>query len=117
MELEAKELYKSFGTKVALDGFSFTFTDGITAVLGPNGAGKTTLMNLICNLVKREKGKILFDGTDILELGDKFREILGFMPQEQGMYDNMSAIEFLSYVAELKGLKRRAAREQIDILL
>ena len=70
-----------------------------------------------CDLLPRQVGTIAFDGTDILSMGPAFRQVLGFMPQSQGMYDDMTAWEFLLYMAQLKGLRPRAAREQLRELL
>lgn len=117
MELSIRNLSKSYGQKRALSGFSYTFRPGVTAILGPNGAGKSTLINLISDVAHREQGEICFNGTDILRLGAAFREKLGFMPQSQGMYDDMTAVGFLAYIAEIKGLKKRQALQQIDSLL
>ena len=117
MRLEIKDLSHSYGNKRALSGFTHTFSPGITALLGPNGAGKTTLINLICDLVKRQQGEILYDSKDILTLGEAFRAVLGFMPQSQGMYDAMTAYEFLWYMAHLKGLGRKETKQQIPELL
>ena len=117
MELTIHALSHSYGDKKALTGFAHTFVPGITALLGPNGAGKSTLIHLICDLLPRQTGTIAFDGTDILSMGPAFRQVLGFMPQSQGMYDDMTAWEFLLYMAQLKGLRPRAAREQLRELL
>lgn len=117
MKLEMKALSKSYGTKQALIDFNEAFEPGVTAILGPNGAGKTTLMNLITDCVKRQSGEILYDGTDILKLGKAFRQKLGFMPQSQGVYEQMTAYDFLCYMAELKGLKKKVALPQIRELL
>ncbi len=117
MELSIHNLSKTYGEKLALDGFTYTFHLGVTAILGPNGAGKTTLMNLITDCVKRQTGEILYDGTDVLKLGKAFRQRLGFMPQSQGMYEQMTAFDFLCYMAELKGLRKWPARQQIRRLL
>ena len=97
--------------------FSYTFTPGIYGILGANGAGKSTLMNLITDNVKRTEGQILWDGTDILKLGASFRKLLGYMPQQQGMYNDFSARAFLRYMADVKGLKRKDAKAQIEQLL
>lgn len=105
MELTIHALSHSYGDKKALTGFAHTFVPGITALLGPNGAGKSTLIHLICDLLPRQTGTIAFDGTDILSMGPAFRQVLGFMPQSQGMYDDMTAWEFLLYMAQLKGLR------------
>lgn len=117
MELIINSVTKAYGKKVALNNFTYTFKTGICGILGANGAGKSTLMNLITDNVKRETGDILYNGTDILSLGKAFRSILGYMPQQQGMYDQFSAYAFLFYIAELKGLSRKEAKRQINELL
>ena len=117
MELTVENLTKKYGEKVALREFSYTFTPGIYGILGANGAGKSTLMNLITDNVKRTQGRILWDGTDILKLGASFRKLLGYMPQQQGMYNDFSARAFLRYMADVKGLKRKDAKAQIEQLL
>lgn len=115
MELRIECLTKKYGEKVALRDFSYTFTPGIYGILGANGAGKSTLMNLITDNVKRNEGQILWNGTDILKLGKRFREKLGYMPQQQGMYNDFSARAFLRYMAQIKEIKQ--ADEQIEQLL
>ena len=115
MELRIEHLTKKYGEKVALRDFSYTFTPGIYGILGANGAGKSTLMNLITDNVKRTDGQILWDGTDILKLGKRFRGKLGYMPQQQGMYNDFSARAFLRYMAQIKEIKQ--ADEQIEQLL
>ncbi|MBR4635939.1 MAG: ATP-binding cassette domain-containing protein [Clostridia bacterium] len=117
MELSLKNLTKRYGQKVALDDFSYVFPRGICGILGANGAGKSTMMNLITDNVSRDAGEILFDGKDVLELGREFRKKLGYMPQQQGMYDEMSAYSFLLYVAKLKGMRTRDAKKQAARLL
>lgn len=117
MELTVENLTKKYGEKVALREFSYAFTPGIYGILGANGAGKSTLMNLITDNVKRTQGQILWDGTDILKLGASFRKLLGYMPQQQGMYNDFSARAFLRYMADVKGLKRKDAKAQIEQLL
>ena len=117
MELYIENLTKKYGQKVALRQFSYRFTSGIYGILGANGAGKTTLMNLITDNVKRDGGNILWDGQDILKLGKDFRMVLGYMPQEQGMYSDFSARAFLRYMADVKQLPRKQAKRQIEELL
>ena len=117
MELRIEHLTKKYGEKVALRDFSYTFTPGIYGILGANGAGKSTLMNLITDNVKRTDGQILWDGTDILKLGKSFRAKLGYMPQQQGMYNDFCARAFLRYMAEVKKIPKKQAREQIEQLL
>lgn len=121
MELVLENLKKTYGTVQALKGVSYTFTPGVYGILGANGAGKSTMINLITDNVKRDKGdeggRILYDGEDILKLGKDFRALVGYMPQQQGFYEDFSPKAFLMYIAELKGLKRKEAKEQIDRLL
>ena len=117
MELRIEHLTKKYGEKVALRDFSYTFTPGIYGILGANGAGKSTLMNLITDNVKRTDGRILWDGTDILKLGKRFRAKLGYMPQQQGMYNDFSARAFLRYMAQIKEIPKKLANEQIEQLL
>ena len=117
MELRIEHLTKKYGEKVALRDFSYTFTPGIYGILGANGAGKSTLMNLITDNVKRNEGQILWDGTDILKLGKDFRAKLGYMPQQQGMYNDFTARAFLRYMAQIKEIPKKQANEQIEQLL
>ena len=117
MELRIEHLTKKYGEKVALRNFTYTFTPGIYGILGANGAGKSTLMNLITDNVKRNEGQILWDGADILKLGKRFRAKLGYMPQQQGMYNDFSARAFLRYMAQIKEIPKKQANEQIEQLL
>ena len=117
MELTIQNLTKTYGNKVALREFSYTFAPGIYGILGANGAGKSTLMNLITDNVKRDSGEILWNGTDILKLGREFRREVGYMPQQQGMYPDYSARDFLHYMAAIKELHRTESRTQIEELL
>lgn len=117
MELQINDLSKKYGDKVALDHFSFCFQCGVYGIIGANGAGKTTLMNLITDNVKRDSGSILWDGKDILTVGKKFRSIVGYMPQQGGVYPEYSAREFLRYIAVLKELPKKQAKRQIEELL
>ena len=117
MELQIEHLTKKYGEKVALRDFTYTFTPGIYGILGANGAGKSTLMNLITDNVKRTDGQILWDGSDILKLGKRFRGKLGYMPQQQGMYNDFSARAFLRYMAQIKEIPKKQADEQIEQLL
>ena len=115
--IEIKNLRKTYGKKVALKSFSYTFEDGIYGMLGANGAGKSTLMNLLTDNVKRDSGEILYDGKEILKMGGSYLEKVGYMPQQQGFYENFSARMFLVYMAELKGLRKKEAKKQIENLL
>ena len=117
--LEIKNISRHYGRKKALDGFDFTFTDGIYGLLGPNGAGKTTLMNIITtNLAPdNDGGELLWNGEDIRRLKGKFRSCVGFMPQQQELYDGMTAWDFLGYMAALKNIDKKTAAAEIKELL
>ena len=84
--LEIINLSKTYGTKKALDNINFKLENGIYGLLGPNGAGKSTLMNIITENLSADQGKILWNGQENTKLGVKYREILGYMPQQQGLY-------------------------------
>ena len=89
----------------------------ICGLIGENGAGKSTLINLITDNVKRETGEILCDGEDILKLGAAYRKRIGYMPQQQNMYNGYSAIAFLKYIAAIKGIPSKEASIEIENLL
>ena len=115
--LTIHHLSKSYGSNLALNQFTYSFDHGIYALLGPNGSGKSTLMNIVTQNLKSDNGEILLDDTPIGKLGASYREKLGFMPQYPGMYPSFSALDFLRYMAVLKGLNKKKADEQIDELL
>jgi len=117
MELKIKNLSKSFGEVKALNHMSFTFTPGVYGILGPNGAGKSTLINLITDNIARQEGQIFWNGREILKGNREYRKILGYMPQQQGYYEDFTAAAFLMYMAHLKGLDRRTARSRSQELL
>ena len=114
-ELELQKINKHYGKKHALCDFSYTFTNGIYGLLGPNGAGKSTLMNMITDnlLPDPDGGKILYNGEETCLLKDRFRSRLGFMPQQQNIYESMTAPTFLSHIASLKCLDRKSAEAEI----
>lgn len=115
MKLELMNLKKTYSTVQALKGINYIFETGIYGILGANGAGKSTMINLITDNVARDKkdgGSILFskeneDPKDILKLGKDFRAVVGYMPQQQGFYEDFSPRAFLKYMAEIKGVKAR----------
>ena len=115
--LTINNLSKSYGSNLALNQFTYSFDHGIYALLGPNGSGKSTLMNIVTQNLKSDNGDILLDDTPIGKLGASYREKLGFMPQYPGMYPSFSALDFLRYMAVLKGLNKKKTDEQIDELL
>ena len=87
---------------------SLTLTGGVIGLLGPNGAGKTTLMQMIATITRPTEGRILFRGEDLAKNPDAIRRTLGYLPQDFGVYDNLTALEFLGYIAALKGVRDRA---------
>lgn len=117
--LELIKLNKHYGQKHALKNFSFTFTNGIYGLLGPNGAGKSTLMYLIAGVLNPDKdgGCIKWNGETINKLGKAYREHLGFMPQQQELYNNMTAQMFLEYISALKGISSKTAPKEIENVL
>ena len=116
--VEMKDIVKKFGDFTANDHIQLKVHKGeVHAILGENGAGKSTMMNLLTDNISRSDGKILFDGTDILKMGKDFRKVLGYMPQQQGFYEQMTAYSFLFYMAELKGIPKKQAKADIDKLL
>ncbi len=122
MRLSIQDITKSYGANLALNRFSAILEPGIYALLGPNGSGKSTLMNILTDNLKADSGSISYtsnDGVteDVLKMGVRFREKLGFMPQYPGLYPNFSVERFLWYMAALKGMTKAAAKEQIPKIL
>ena len=119
MKLEIKNLSKTYvkGKPKSLDNLSTEFTGGVYGILGPNGAGKSTLMNIIADNIKADSGEVLYNGENIIELGKDFRNILGYMPQQQGIYKSFTGQRFLWYMASLKGIPKKEAKERIENVL
>ena len=112
--LEIRNLSKSYGKKVALNNINLKFDNGLYGLLGPNGAGKSTLMNIITDNLKADNGEILWNGIDYQTLGVKYREILGYMPQQQGLYNGFTGKRFLNYIAVLKDIPKKEILLQIE---
>ncbi len=117
MNLILSNVSKSFDKKNVVDDFNFTFENGIYALIGPNGSGKTTLMRMITNILSPTSGKILLDNIDINELGEKYREKLGYLPQKFGFYPNFTGWDFMMYIALLKGVPKKNACNKCKELL
>ncbi|MBL8057800.1 MAG: ABC transporter ATP-binding protein, partial [Anaerolineales bacterium] len=90
---------------------------GVLGLLGPNGAGKSTLMRILATVTRPTTGRVLWNGTDIARAPDGLRAVLGYLPQDFGVYPHLNTVEFLEYLAALKGLDGRTARRRIDELL
>jgi len=103
--LELRNVCKTYRDLKAVDDVSLTLGTGVVGLVGHNGAGKTTLMQLVATLARPTSGSILFDGADIVRQPDAMRRRLGFLPQEFGVYPNLSALECMQYFAALKGVR------------
>lgn len=117
MELEFKNVTKRYGKVNAVNKVNCVMGKGIYGLLGVNGAGKTTLMRMLCTIVQPSKGQILWDGKDIWELGGKYREILGYLPQDFGYYPDLTVYDYMMYISSIKGLKIPFARKKVEQLL
>ena len=115
MELVIDRLTKQFQNKTAVDRVSLRLHNGVFGLLGTNGAGKTTLMRMLCGILQPTSGTITFDGMDVREEG--YRAILGYLPQDFGYYPEFTAMDFLLYMAALKGLSKQPAKRRANELL
>jgi len=116
--LELKNLSKTYtarkSMKRALDAVSFSLTPGLYGLLGPNGAGKSTMMNIITGNLDATSGRVLWNGRDVRRLGRAFRRVLGYMPQQQNLYDSFTGRRFLLYLAALKEIPRDKAAAEAE---
>ncbi|MGP7816115.1 ABC transporter ATP-binding protein [Niallia sp. 01092] len=117
MELSIQKVTKSYGSKQALKNLTLNLKSGVMGLLGPNGAGKSTLMRMLATIEKPSSGTIMWNGTDITKNPDLLRRELGYLPQDFGVYPNMNPIEFLEYMAAIKGLSIRSSRKRIEELM
>ena len=101
MELGIKGLTKQFKDKTAVDHVDLTITPGVWGLLGANGAGKTTLMRMIAGLSRPTEGTVTYDGIEIGALGEKYRDLFGYLPQEFGFYPEFTVWDYLDYIASL----------------
>ena len=115
MELVIDRLTKQFQNKTAVDRVTLRLHSGVFGLLGTNGAGKTTLMRMLCGILQPTSGTIAFDGMDVREEG--YRAVLGYLPQDFGYYPEFTAMDFLLYMAALKGLPRQTAKQRANELL
>lgn len=122
MKIDFYNITKCYGKLLALDNFTITLEPGIYALLGPNGAGKSTLMNILTDNLKTDSGEIIYTddngvSENVLKMGVRFREKIGFMPQYPGLYPNFSVERFMWYMAALKGLGKTETKKQISEIL
>lgn len=115
MELCIDRLTKQYENKIAVDRISLKLTKGVYGLLGANGAGKTTFMRMICGVLKPTSGTVTFDGADVTS--EKYRAELGYLPQDFGYYPEFSGMDFLLYMASLKGLTKTEAKRKAKTLL
>lgn len=115
MELILDRVTKNYGNKIACDRISLTLGPGVYGLLGANGAGKTTMMRMMCGILAPTSGTIRFDGIDVSH--EDYRDALGYLPQDFGYYPEFSAMDFLLYLASLKGLPKYRAKEKAKELL
>lgn len=117
MELLIDHVSKCFKDKKAVDDFCLKFTPGVWGLLGANGAGKTTLMRMIAGILQPSVGSVVYDGVPICRMGERYRNIFGYLPQDFGFPREFSVLEYLIYVAALKGIYGRQGRRRIYELL
>jgi len=118
LKLTIDHVSKRYGANtLALQDFSLELGSGILGLLGPNGAGKTTLMSILATITRPTGGAIHWNGIDLAADPNAIRGVLGYLPQDFGVYPNLNAVEFLEYLAAVKGLDAVAARKRIDELL
>ena len=118
MQLAIDRVSKRYsGGNWALKGFTLELQPGVLGLLGPNGAGKTTLMSILATITRATEGRVTWNGTEVASHPDELRAALGFLPQDFGVYPNLNAVEFLEYLAAVKGLDAATSRRRIDELL
>lgn len=115
MELIIDRVSKQYKNKIAVDRISIKLQKGVYGLLGANGAGKTTLMRMICGILKPTSGTISFDDIDVSE--ENYRSVLGYLPQDFGYYPEFTGMDFLLYMAALKGMGKAQAKRKAEELL
>jgi ABC-2 type transport system ATP-binding protein len=118
MNLTVENVSKRYeGGVWGLRDFSLALQPGVLGLLGPNGAGKSTLMRILATTTKPTSGTAIWNGMDIRKQPNTIREVLGYLPQDFGVYPNLNAVEFLQYIAAIKGIEAGAARRRVTELL
>lgn len=111
--LTVSDVTKNYGKMTAIEHFSLDLDNGLYGLLAPNGAGKTTLIKMITTLLFPSSGEILWDGVEINKLGSQYRELIGYLPQQFGYYKHNTPVQYLEYLAALKGLPKEGLKERI----
>ncbi len=118
MEISIENLSKKYkGNKFGLKNVNLKLTNGVVGLIGPNGAGKSTLMRILATISRPSEGNVLLNGVDIVKSPESVRSQLGYLPQDFGVYDNLSAVEFLEYIAAIKGFSGKKMKVRIKVLL
>jgi len=118
MNLSIENVSKQYNRDIwGLRDFSLELGPGVLGLLGPNGAGKSTLMRILATITGKTAGSVTWNGVDIARHPDNLRQVLGYLPQDFGIYPNLNALEFLTYMAAIKGLDGKSAKRRIDELL
>jgi ABC-type multidrug transport system ATPase subunit len=118
MKLSISHLSKQYRRDFwGLRDFDIELTPGVIGLLGPNGAGKSTLMRMLATITQPTEGTVKWNDTDIVKSPDTLREVLGYLPQDFGVYPNLTGVEFLEYMAAIKGMDAKSARKRIEELL
>ncbi len=115
MELIIENLSKSYKDKKVVENISISLKPGVYGLLGANGAGKTTLMRMLCGILKADTGSVTFDGISVAS--EEYRDVLGYLPQDFGYYPEFTGMEFLMYMASLKGLNKTSAKKRATELI
>ena len=115
--LSVEHVTKSFGRHTVLDDVNLSFESGVYGLLAPNGAGKTTLIRMLVTLAFPTSGQILWKGEDIYGLGEEYRGLIGYLPQDFGYYPSYTPRRFLRYVAALQRIPRKQVEARVDELL
>jgi ABC-2 type transport system ATP-binding protein len=117
LKLTIENITKTFGDKSALNDINLELTTGIYGILGANGSGKTTLMRILASVMKPSSGRVFLNGQDIVDMNEKYREQIGYLPQHVGYYKNFTAEKFLKYIAALKGLPTEETNGKVEEVL
>ncbi|NIK78616.1 ABC-type multidrug transport system ATPase subunit [Paenibacillus castaneae] len=117
LKLSIERVSKQFGHKRALESITCELTEGVYGFLGANGSGKTTLMRILAAVSRPSSGRVLCDGEDIGLMNERYRDLLGYLPQQMGLYKNFTVVKFLLYIASLKGIEKKKAEAKVEELL